>query len=136
MLLCAMGGVAVETTTSPVAICRSDSGGPWKPIAKGVLKRTKSESGTGYALTVGEHTFTWAATRNRDDSMALTMPNSLIRALVENPKRSSSTVALSAPNPLEVDRKPVSMSLSANGEIREQSELIDLVAVIGAACPK
>jgi hypothetical protein len=133
-LVCATGNKAVETTQTPAAICRSDAGGAWKLIAKGMLALTKSERTTDYRLTVGEHAFAWSSTRNRDQSISATMPKSLIRTLIEDPERFDRSPG--RPVALDTGSKPVSMSLSANGEIREHEDGASVAVVLGATCPK
>lgn len=138
--LCALGGSVAhagspaEVTDSAVIVCRSDAGGPWKAIAKGSLKRTKTDQSVDYHLSVGDHAFRWANKKLSDQSWALTMPNSLVRALVEDPKRPAEKFPRGPVNVF--DYTPSNMSLNGNGEIREQLNDVSVAAVLGVACPK
>jgi hypothetical protein len=112
-------------------------GNPWSLIAHGELVRTISGNRTEYQLEVGEHTFSYSVDSNSDGSTTMSLPSSLVRALVE---KSSGHTTPRGPIvvPLYGDH---TLGADTDGNVREYATLpnlgrIVLITVAGSACPR
>ena len=113
-------GEATVTSRSPIVVCASESGGPWKVIAEGFLIRSTVIYGTEYRIETPEHTFSWTEGRPT--------PGSLVGAFFPYGSRTTPR------GPLAVDELPQNTFRQSieDGEIRERAGSIAMT--VGPRC--
>ena len=113
-------GEATVTSRSPIVVCASESGGPWKVIAEGFLFRSTVNYWTEYRIEIPEHTFSWTEGRSS--------PGSLVGAFFPYGSRTTPRGPVAADQlPHRTFRQSVE-----DGEIRERAGSIAMT--VGPRC--
>ena len=111
-------GEATVTSRSPIVVCASESGGPWKVITEGFLIQSTIDDWTEYRIETPEHTFSWITGRST--------PGSLVAVLFPYGSRTTPR------GPRAVGgHHPFRQSVE-DGEIRERAGSIALT--VGPSC--
>jgi hypothetical protein len=138
---------AADFTRSAMVVCTIKKwGDPWSLIAHGELVRTISGTRTEYQLEVGEHTFSYSVVSNSDGSTTMSLPSSLVRALVEKSSghttpRGPIIVPLYGDPENATSLPSYTLGADTDGNVREYATLpnlgrIVLITVAGSGCPR